>query len=175
MNEIIKSEFHDIVIELTGWDEPNNGRVLHVCNLIVNGRVENEKYFEGWNKLDEKLDRITLDSPDKKFVFIPAESGGFLIEAQTLNKVKLPYKRISTVTFIGNYFSKNLLVLVHTDEIILYNLGNGISTRINFSKGNIRWSEINDKDELLITYDDKQSGGQLTEAFDYKTIDTNKE
>ena len=124
MDNIIKSQFHDIVLELTGWDEPNNGRLLRTCDLKINGKIENEKYFGNWNRLDQQLDKLSFDSPDTKYVYVPAESGGFLIDTNTLNKIPLPYKRLSTLTFIENHFNNDILVLVYSDEVVKFNLPN---------------------------------------------------
>ena len=118
MNKIIRSQFHDIVLELTGWDEPNNSRMLLICDLKINGKLENDTYFGDWNRLDERLDKLSFDSPDQRYVYIPAESGGFLIDTNTLNKIQLPYKALSTITFLENYFENDTLVLVYSDEII---------------------------------------------------------
>jgi len=42
MDTTIKSHYHDIVLEITGWDEPNNGRLLRIANLKINGRLEKQ-------------------------------------------------------------------------------------------------------------------------------------
>lgn len=127
MDNVIKSQFHDIVLELTGWDEPNNGRLLRTCDLKINGKLENAKYFENWNRLDQRLDKLSFDSTDKRYVYIPAESGGFLIDTNTLNKIQLPYKSLSTLKFMENYFDNDMLVLVYSDEIIKFNMSNHIT------------------------------------------------
>lgn len=124
MDNVIKSKYHDIVLELTGWDEPNNGRLLRTCDLKINGKLENDKYFGTWNRLDQQLDKLSFDSPDKQHVYIPAESGGFLIDTKTLNKIQLPYKRLSTLTFIENYFVNDMLVLIYSDETIKFKISN---------------------------------------------------
>jgi hypothetical protein len=92
MDNTFKSQFHDIVLKLTGWDEPHNGRLLHNADLKINGKLENIKYFGNWNWLDQRLDKLTLDAPNKRYVYIPAESGGFLIDTTNFNKIQLPYK-----------------------------------------------------------------------------------
>jgi hypothetical protein len=171
MQEVIKSQFHDIFIKFTGWDEPNNGRMLHTADLVINGQVQNEKYFDDWNRLDEKLDKVTFDSPDKKFVYVPAESGGFLINTETYEKVKLPYKRISTVTFIGNFFIDKILVLVHIDEIILFNTANNISTRNGFPDVNIIWCDVSEDKKLVVTYYDKKTNSKTRKVFDFEKLE----
>ncbi len=168
MIETLASKHHDIKIELTGWDEPNNGRMLHIADIFINGKNANEKYFKDWNRLDQRLEKYTMDSGDGKFVFIPSESGGFLINGLTYEQIELPYKGISTVTFLGNSFYNNLLLLIHFDEIIIFNLLNHVSTRIHFPEENINWAELNDKEDLLITYYNKDTRSQKKEIFDLK-------
>ncbi|MES2132579.1 MAG: hypothetical protein V4506_09520 [Bacteroidota bacterium] len=168
MTETLASIHHDIKIELTGWDEPNNGRMLHVADLYINGQNANETYFKDWNRLDQRLEKYTMDSVDGKFVFVPSESGGFLINGLNLEQIKLPYKGISTVTFLGNSFHDNLLLLIHSDEIIIVNLLNHVSTRVPFPEENIHWAELNDKKDLLVTYYDKNSQTLKKEIFDLK-------
>lgn len=168
MTEMLASKYHDIRIGLTGWDEPNNGRMLHIADLWIKGKNANEHYFQDWNRLDQRLDKYTMDSPDGRFVFIPWESGGFLIDTLTLRQIKLPYKGISTATFLGNFFHDNLLVLVHLDEVILYNLTSGVSSRVPFPEKTIKWAELNAQKDLLITYYDKKAQASKKEAFDFE-------
>lgn len=168
MIKTLASTYHDIRIELTGWDEPNNGRMLHMADLFINGQNANEHYFQDWNRLDQRLDNYTMDSPDGKCVFIPWESGGFLIDGLTLGQIKLPYKGISTATFLGNFFHDNLLVLVHLDEVILCNLTSGVSTRVPFPEGTIKWAELNAQKDLLITYYDKKTQAFKKEALGFE-------
>jgi hypothetical protein len=84
----------------------------------------NDKYFENWNRLDQRLDKLNFDSPDKRYVYIPAKSGDFLIDTITLNKIQLPYKRLSTLEFIEIYFDNDTLVLVYSDEVVKINMLN---------------------------------------------------
>ncbi len=174
MKEIFSSKHHDIRIESIDWDEPNNGRMLRIADLIIHGENANKKYFQDWNRLDQRLEKYTIDSNDGKFVFIPSEAGGFLINTLTLEKQKLPYKGVSTVTFLGNSFHKNLLILIHIDEIIICNLFNSISTRIHFTNENINWAELNDNDDVVVTYYDKQTKTLKSEIFDFKSQATMK-
>lgn len=171
MERELVSKFHDIVVKLNGWDEPNNGRMLHVANIFVNGLLENEKYFGDWNRLDANLDRVTFDSPDGRFVYVPAESGGFLIATSDLKKIKLPYKRISTVTFLGNYFWNNMLIMVHTDEITLFNTANGISSIINFPANNVVWSEISSTNDLLVTHRNSTTQANVISKLDLHKLE----
>lgn len=172
MAETFASKHHDIKIELAGWDEPNNGRMLHIADLFINGGNVNKTYFKDWNRLDQRLEKYTMDSEDAKFIFVPSESGGFLINVPGLEQIKLPYKGLSTVTFLGNSFNDNLLLLIHSDEIIIFNLLNHVSTRVCFPEENIRWAELNEKQDLLVTYYDKNSHTIKQEIFDFKNQTT---
>ncbi len=122
MNEIFQSKYHKIKLEITGWVEPNNGRMLRLADLFIDGVLKNDVFFDGWNRLDQCLDAYEMDSEDGKYVFIPSEGGGFLIEVKSLKKIPLPYKALSTATFIKNEFTHQNLFLFHTDEVIVVNI-----------------------------------------------------
>lgn len=113
-----ESKFHDIKLVITGTDEPNNGRMLWMADIYINGKLQTEKYFGNWNRLNWNLDSYVMDSIDGRYIFIPAESGGFLIDTTSLEKVNLPYKKLSTITFLKNEFSDNTLLLSYTDEVV---------------------------------------------------------
>lgn len=118
MNKTFNSEFHDIKLVITGSDEPNNGRMLWVADIYVNAKIETEKYFGSWNRLNRNLDGKVMDSIDGRYIFIPAESGGFLIDTTSHEKISLPYKEISTIKFLKNEYSKDSLVITYTDESV---------------------------------------------------------
>lgn len=99
-------------------DEPNNGRMLHIVHLTINDQDMTEKYFGSWNRVDYKLENYTMDSNDGQYVYIPAESGGFLIQIPSLKKIELPYKSLSTITFLKNEFVDEYLHITHIDEVI---------------------------------------------------------
>lgn len=117
-----KSKFHALELKITGYDEPNNGRMLHVAELWINGVNQTVKYFEFGLYLDFELKNYIMDSPNGKFIFIPEEGGGVLIDMSSFEKIKLPYKGISTVTFRGNTFTESALFLNHTDQVIQFDL-----------------------------------------------------
>jgi|SRR6187402_794148 len=165
MNNTIKLHFHDIVLELTGWDEPNNGRLLRIADLKINGKLENDKYFENWNRLDQQLDKLTLDAPDRMYVYIPSESGGFLIDTTTFDKIVLPYKRLSTLTFIGNFFINDFLVLVYRDELTVFNITVRSAKHYKFPAANLIWSESDINEDLLVTYTDSKTKTKVTEKL----------
>ena len=118
MQQNHSSKFHDIKLVITGTDEPNNGRMLWVADIYINAKIETEKYFGSWNRLNQNLDNYVMDSPDGKYVFIPAEGGGFLIDTSTLEKVNLPYKALTTIKFLKNEFTGDTLVITYSDEVV---------------------------------------------------------
>ena len=118
MPEFFKSKFHDIKLVITGSDEPNNGRELWVADIYINGINQTEKYFGSWNWLNWNLENYVMDSPDGKYVFIPAEGGGFLINTSTLERINLPYNALSTIKFQKNEFSTDALIITYSDEVV---------------------------------------------------------
>jgi hypothetical protein len=163
MQSIITSQFHDIEIQLTGWDEPNNGRTLRIANLIINGKNENAKYFDDWNRLNGKLDKVIIDSVDKRYVYIPAESGGFLIDTTNFNKIQLPYKSLSTLTFTGNFFLPDALVLIYTDELVVFDIAGRTPVHYKFPAGNLIWAQSAEDGELVVAYTDPETKNMRTE------------
>lgn len=117
-----KSKLHTVELKITGYDEPNNGRMLHVAELWIAGVNQTLNFFENGLYLDFELKNYNMDSPNGKFIFIPEEGGGALIDMSSLEKIKLPYKGISTVTFRGNTFTESTLTLNHTDQVIQFDL-----------------------------------------------------
>ena len=124
MNEVIKSKYHNIKLVCTDWDEPNNGRMLRIADLYINDELKNREYFGNWNRLNQNIDNYVMDSLDGKYVYVPAEGGGFLIDVLSLTKIDMPYKSLSTITFIRNEFTIQNLSIIYTDEIIIVNLAN---------------------------------------------------
>lgn len=130
MEHIYTSKFANIQLVLTGWDEPNNGRMLQVADLYINDEVQNEAYFAGWNRLDQNLQNYQMEATNGSFVYIPQEGGGFLIRIENLEKIELPYKGLSTLTFMKNEFIADKLYLTHSDETIIFDLHSFEETRI---------------------------------------------
>lgn len=118
-----KSKQGNIELEIVGYDEPNNGRELHVAELFINGKNCSEEYFHNkWNRLNFNLHEFQFESEDLKHVFIPAEGESFVINTETYQIIKIPYKGVSTVYFKGNKFSNNKIIVYYTDEIVEINL-----------------------------------------------------
>ena len=129
MHTIFRSKFHNIELRIAHLREIQPGRTVWVADIFINGAHRNERYFRGTNWLDERLDQYHMDSHDGKLVFIPAEHGGFMINTLTMDKVPLPYKAFSTLTFVANSFSETHLSIVHSDETIVFDLNNYRSSR----------------------------------------------
>lgn len=124
MEMFFGSKYHNIKLVIVGADEPNNGRMLHVADLYINDELQNNKYFGNWNRLNWNLDEYMFESDDGKFIYIPQENGGFLIETKTLNKIYMPVKSVTANTFLKNRFAGNLLEIVYKDKTITINLDN---------------------------------------------------
>lgn len=118
-----KSKHGKIELRIVGYDEPNNGRELHIAELIINEENYTEKYFKDkWNRLNFYLQEFQFESQDLKYVFIPAEGNSFVINTDTLSIINLPYKGISTVCFKKNVFVNDKIIIYYTDETIEVNL-----------------------------------------------------
>lgn len=120
-----KTKNGNIELRIVGYDEPNNGRELHIVELYINGENCTSKYFkDNWNRVNFNLKDYLFESPNFKYVFIPAESVSFIINTETLDSTPLPYKGVSTALFQKNEFIGNNLIIHYSDEIIEVNLEN---------------------------------------------------
>lgn len=111
-------------IEFIGWDEPNNGRMLWVVNVLYTDRYINEVIFHnsGWNKINYQTDKWTINDEEDKFYYIPVEGISKLIVKQDFRIVDLPNQSLSTVRFIGNTFIGKNLIEVFRDQIVITDL-----------------------------------------------------
>ena len=103
--------------------EPNNGRMLYKVKLTLNDIDITASYFGTWNYINCHLRNYSSTSIDKKWFYIPKEGNHFLIHSETLQKEELPYLSVSAVTFKGNYFTENHLIVFSSEEIISKSLG----------------------------------------------------
>lgn len=123
MKTLYQSKNSKIELKIIGYDEPNNGRELHIAELYINGKNLSHKYFENkWNRLNFNLNEFQFESPDSKYIFIPAEGNSFVISVNTLSMIKLPYKALSTVYFKKNEFLGNRIKIYYSDETVELNL-----------------------------------------------------
>ncbi len=71
----------NIELKIIGYEEPNNGRELHIAELSINGKNYSDEYFKDkWNRLNFNLNEFQFESDDLKYVFIPAEGNSFVID-----------------------------------------------------------------------------------------------
>lgn len=118
-----KSKQGNIELKIVGYDEPNNGRELHIAELFINGENRNNDYFKNnWNRLNFNLNDLQFESDDLKYVFIPAEGNSFIINTETFKSFYIPYKGISTILFKKNEFTHNSLIVHYSDEKIVINI-----------------------------------------------------
>lgn len=108
-----------IELRIVGYDEPNNGRELHIAELYIKGENVSDTYFTNkWNRLNLNLNHFIFESPDSNYVFIPAEGDSFVISTKSFQKYHLPTKELSTIYFLKNEFEKTKLTVYYTDEIV---------------------------------------------------------
>ena len=118
-----KSKQGNIELKIVGYDEPNNGRELHVEELFINGKNFSDEYFKNkWNRLNFNLNEFQFESADYKFIFVPAEGNSFLINTESLTATYISYKGVSTVSFMKNEFIDGFLIIHCLDEKINENL-----------------------------------------------------
>lgn len=115
----------NIELKIVGYDEPNNGRELHIAELWINGKNCNDEYFKNnWNRLNFNLAEFQFESSDLKYIYIPAEGNSFVINTNTLEIISIPYKGVSTVCFKRNEFVNDKIIIYYTDETVEINLTN---------------------------------------------------
>lgn len=135
----ITSKFHDIELIQYGVVEPHNGRMLWEVDLKINGQLVTENYFGGW-KYTDMAEPYEPDSPDGRYFFVPAEGGGFVLDTQqNFKSTGIRCKGPSAATFKGNLYFNNLLILVHRNEVILFDLPTQTQTSLNFPACSVLW------------------------------------
>ncbi|MCX8531124.1 hypothetical protein [Chryseobacterium luquanense] len=123
MKTSYQSKNRKIELKIVGYDEPNNGRELHIAEVYICGENLSHKYFENkWNRLNFNLNEFQFESPDSEYIFIPAEGNSFLINTSSFSIIKLPYKALSTIRFKKNEFFENGIRIYYSDETIEINL-----------------------------------------------------
>jgi hypothetical protein len=123
-NQIYRFQTAKEILELKIIDviEPNNGRMLNVVLLYLNGVNVTGQYFNFQNYINFDLEKYMPQSLDKKWIYIPKENDHFLINTQNLEIISLPSLMFSATSFIGNYFFGNYLIVLSYQEIIQKNL-----------------------------------------------------
>lgn len=156
MNKIYTSYLIDIQLKIIDYDEPNNGRALWVADLIIHRKIENQLFKNAWNRLNFYLDRYEMQSYCNKYIFIPAESFSFVINTDTYKPCYLPYKGLSTLNFIGNFFTEHYLVVVYMDMVILYFLKSQSVYLIPCITLKVIWATIDIENQLVIEMEQQQ-------------------
>ncbi len=156
IGDLILSKKSSFKIHLTGWEEPNNGRMLWSFNLLEDDEIVDDKYLDSWRFLNFDLEKFEFESKDGTYIYIPTEGNGVLINTKTKKVTKTPYKGLSTHYYIGNYFIDNKLVINYKNEIVVIDLNDGVSMNIQFpeEKMTIMGSEF-ENDIFLIELFDK--------------------
>ncbi|WP_413532473.1 hypothetical protein [Empedobacter brevis] len=113
------SIYHNIELRIIGYDEPNNGRELHIADIFIDGIKCSDQYFKNkWNRLNFNLEKFKFESRDGKYVFIPAEGYSFIINCDDLSTIYSDFKGVSTINFIQNTFLDDKLQIFYMDEIV---------------------------------------------------------
>ena len=153
----VKSAFHDIELIQHGVVEPNNGRMLWEVDLKINGQLVTEKYFGNW-LYTTMGDRYTAESPDGRFFFISREGGGLVLDAQrNFKALGIAYRGLSASTFQGNRYDGDWLIIVHRNEVIMFDLLEGKQYSLDFPLVSVHWVSPIDDQQLRIIYTDKDS------------------
>jgi hypothetical protein len=139
-----------LVVDIIGYAEPNNGRVLAKVNVLHNDININEKLFtHNWNFINHRTDKWQLEGFG--YAYIPVEGSAKLIHLNTLNIHTLSYKGISTISFKGNSFGFNKLLEVYDDAIQITDLQT-LNVRILKYKGveRVEWATFVSENEIEV-------------------------
>ena len=149
---VIKSDFHDIVLIQYGVIEPNNGRMLWEVDLKINGELVTEKYFGNYPHTDIGQHNQP-DSPDGRYFFIAREGGGFVLDTQRdFAAIYIRCKGQSASSFRGNLYFGKWLILVHNHEVILFDQLTQTQSSLDFPDKYILWVNPVSEHELEISY-----------------------
>ncbi|MBD1262560.1 hypothetical protein HZY62_18320 [Maribacter polysiphoniae] len=146
-----KTSDKKLVIDFIGYSEPNNGRELWEVDVFHNSSNINYKLFSnGWNYINFRVEKWQLESFG--FAYIPAESTAKLLNINTLEIHNLPYKGVSTASFIGNVFGFEKLMEVYVDLIQITDLSTFKTTTIEWKNNEfIEWVEFLNNEEIKLT------------------------
>ena len=125
------------VLRITDYSEPNNGRSLWQADLLVNNALKNDVFKYNSNYLNFQLDQFCFTNTDNKYIFIPAEGESFAFNLATEEAYYLPSQMLSTLTFLGNYFWNNTLIVLYRDAYVLVDLASNTCKTLNFESNNV--------------------------------------
>lgn len=153
----LKSKFHDLALTYLGIIEPNNGRMLWEVELRINGQLVTGKYLGSWPTVTIGSHNET-ESPDGRFFFIPTESGGVVIDAaQDFKGMYISCKGQGATSFVGNVYDDDWLIIVHRNEVILFDLRTFQQRSLDFPLVSVWWVVPVDDQQLRIIYRDPGS------------------
>jgi hypothetical protein len=139
-----------VLLSILGYTEPNNGRDLYIVSLTINDKDETAAYFGSWNRTAFIGHKFQFSDPQNRFCFIPAESGYFLLDTKTLEKIKL---RVKGSHFEGNIFDgdKHLVINLNRLDIIDLKTKNTHSVLVT-NEYRIEWAYFINTDVLRIIH-----------------------
>ncbi len=147
-----------LTVDFIGYSEPNNGRELWEVDVLHNSSNINSKLFpSGWNYINFRVEKWQLESFG--FAYIPAEGTAKLLNLDTSEIHNLPYKGVSTTSFIGNVFGFGKLIEIYFDLIQIKDLSTFETTTIDWENTEfIEWVEFLNEKEIKLTLAKVENG-----------------
>lgn len=171
----ISSRDERLLIKVIGYIEPNNGRELLEVNVLFDGENINERIFPKskkglWNYIPLPVDRIVMASNNKAYYFIPTESSGVILDNRGFKLIEIPpylvdpKKKYWRSRFVGNFFDRDVLVLMYLNQAVFVNLSNN---EVKYGLPNNEWTifdgGVDDKSVFFRSY--KILTGQRVESM----------
>lgn len=152
-----KAKLHDLALTYLGIIEPNNGRMLWEVELRIDGQLVTEKHLGSWPTVTIGSHNET-ESLDGRFFFIPTESGGVVIDAaQDFKPTYISCKGQGASSFMGNAYDGNWLLIVHRNEVIMFDLVAMQQRSLDFPSVSVSWAVLVNDQQLRISYRDPGS------------------
>lgn len=175
--KIYKTLKENIKLSIIGYDEPNNGRDLHIVKVEENGIDITKKLEPNWNRILFNLNKFEFCLSELNFCYFPFESGGIVYNFENSKILKLNYKTILPAygKFIGNKFSKNQLIVVYDRLIHMINLNSMKIKNIEAKESErFEWFEFIDDDTIeLSIFEVKKRGNMIDRIGNKKTLYNN--
>jgi hypothetical protein len=131
-------------------DELSNGYMVNLIQILINGSDRTEEFFGKWNRITTDLNRYQFSGFGNRFCFIPAETGYFLLDIQTLQKIMLPIRGIDLE---GNIFEKERHLLFTHNHLYITDVYKGETITYDFSdKLSIEWAYFIDDYNLRVIH-----------------------
>ena len=157
------SEDQRLKIDFLTWEEPNNGRFIWKVDVYLDGKLLNEQVFPtGWNYINERFEKLDLESDDHKCYYVPSEKNGVLIQMKGC--FQIPYKRIGygVGPYVGNQFAFGHVLEVNFRQMSLTSLETYETRYFNPSDGdNIFDFDYRSENEVWIKVYDVVDGQRI--------------